>query len=138
MQKMVIKRVGVLSLAKIQAVIMLVFGLIVGVFYGLILMTFGAMFSSMGAGTRGSGEAAGGVFIAGLMAMIFIPIVYGIIGFIAGALGAFVYNSAVKFVGGLEMEMEAVPTGYGAQPPYGTQPPYGQQQPPQWGAPHSY
>lgn len=138
MQKMMIKRVGVLSVAKIQAMIMLVFGLIIGVFYGLILMTFGAMFSSMGAGARGSGEAAGGVFIAGLMAMIFVPIVYGIIGFIAGALGAFVYNTAVKFVGGVEIEMEAVATGYGAQPPYGSQPPYGQQQPPQWGAPHSY
>jgi hypothetical protein len=138
MQKMVIKRVGVLSWAKIQAVIMLVFGLIIGVIYGLILMTFGAMMSSLGSSTRGTGEAAGGAFIIGLMAMIFMPIVYGIIGFIAGAIGAFVYNSAAKFVGGMELEMEAVATQYGSQPPYGQQPPYGSQQPPQWGAPHSY
>jgi hypothetical protein len=135
MQKMVIKRVGVLSVAKIQAMIMLVFGIIIGVIYGLIVMTFGAMM--MGATGRGGGEAAGGL-IVGLMTMIFVPILYGVIGFVAGAIGAFVYNAAAKFVGGLEIEMEAAMPQYGAQPPYGTQPPYGQQQPPQWGAPNSY
>lgn len=134
MATMVIKRLGVLSIAKMQAMIMLVFGIIIGVIYGLMFMAFGAMIMSMEPSGRGSGGAAGagaGGFIGGLMVMIFVPIVYAIIGFIAGAIGALVYNAAAKFVGGIEMDLENVVTSpYGATPQYGTPPPP-QQQP--WG-----
>jgi hypothetical protein len=125
MAKVVVKRVGVLSLAKIEAVVMAVFGLIIGLFYGLFLGAMGAM---MPAG-RG-GAAMGGI---GLLSIIIFPILYAVIGFIAGAIGAAIYNFASGFMGGIEMDLEDATPNYGTPPhQYGAPPP-----PPQsYGAPY--
>ena len=65
--------------------------------------------------------------------MIAIPVMYGIIGFVAGIIGALVYNVAAGIVGGLELELENMDGGTTYAPPapnWGDQPPYtpGQQQ----------
>ena len=73
----VIKRIGVLSAAKINGIIMLVLGLVIGVFYGVLMMFAG-----------------------------FAPFLYGLMGFLGGAAGAFIYNVAVKHVGGIELEIK--------------------------------
>ena len=114
MAKVQIKRVGVFSYAKITAVTLTVFGLIVGVIYGLIFMVVGG---AMMAGGRNQGAAGASSLVIGLVMMIAIPVFYGIIG----------------FVGGIELELENVDdTGYAAPPApnWGDQPPYtpGQQQ----------
>src|SRR2546425_13186579 len=92
MAEMTVRRVGVLSLAKMQGLLMFVMGLIIGVIYGLIFMLFGAAMSSLA--PRGEGQAMGGVssIVIGLILMIAIPVFYGIIGFIAGAIGGFLYH----------------------------------------------
>ena len=103
MAKMVIKRFGVLSAAKLYAVVMAAIGLIIGIPLGLIMMVIGAAVMSMGR----DGAAGGGVGIGmGLFYMIGLPIMYGLMGFIFGALGALVYNMAAGFLGGLELELE--------------------------------
>lgn len=113
MAKMVIKRFGVLSAAKLYAVVMAAIGLIIGVPVGLIMMVVGAAVMSMGR----DGGAPGGVGIGmGLVYMIVLPIFYGLIGFIFGALGALVYNMAAGFLGGLELELENADAGYAAPP----------------------
>ncbi|MFH1776920.1 MAG: DUF3566 domain-containing protein [Candidatus Omnitrophota bacterium] len=38
--------------------------------------------------------------------LLFIPILYIILGFIGGVIGAFVYNLCAKWVGGIELEFE--------------------------------
>ncbi len=121
MAQMTIKRVGVLSVAKIQAAIMAVFGLIIGVIYGLFFMVFGAALMSQ---TSGGGASA---VVVGLLMMIGIPIMYGAIGFVAGAIAALIYNVAAGFAGGIEMEVESSTLAYSAPPP----------PPPQW-APNPY
>ncbi|MGH7784156.1 MAG: hypothetical protein ACREO5_09995, partial [Candidatus Binatia bacterium] len=50
----------------------------------------------------------GGGVVIGIVAMIGIPIMYGIIGFIGGAIGAAVYNIFAGFVGGIEIEVENI------------------------------
>jgi hypothetical protein len=40
--------------------------------------------------------------------MIAIPIIYGIIGFIGGAIGALLYNLFAGMVGGVEIEVESI------------------------------
>lgn len=55
MAKMQIKRVGVLSVAKISGIVGAALGLFVGLIYGLIFFMFGA--AMMAAGPRGSGPA---------------------------------------------------------------------------------
>ena len=82
MANVIVKRVGVLSLAKIQAVIMAVFGLIIGLFYGLLL---GAMSAMMPSGRDGA--AMGGI---GILSVFIFPIIYAVLGFIGGAIGALI------------------------------------------------
>lgn len=42
----------------------------------------------------------------GVGAIIFLPIMYGIMGFIGGAIMAFVYNVVAGIAGGVELELE--------------------------------
>ena len=123
MAKMQVKRVGIFSYAKISAVITSAFGLIFGVIYGLIVIIFGA--AMLAGGGRDTGAAGAGSIVVGLLIMIGLPIFYGILGFIFGAIGALVYNVAAGFVGGIELELEPVADGYAAPPS------------PQWGAQQS-
>jgi hypothetical protein len=54
-------------------------------------------------------------------AIILFPIFYGVMGFLVGALGAFIYNLVSGFVGGLELTMAEKPhvaaLGMGSTPP---------------------
>ncbi len=64
-----------------------------------------------------AGPGAGVGIIGGLLMMIVIPIFYGVLSFIFGALYAVIYNIAAGFVGGLEMEFENTQQDYAAPPP---------------------
>jgi hypothetical protein len=93
----VIRRMGVLSVAKLQGVLYALLGLIVGAVF--------ALFSLFGA-ALGSGTESHSMFGAiGLSAIILFPIVYGLIGFVAGLLVAALYNLVAGFVGGVEIEL---------------------------------
>jgi hypothetical protein len=131
MAKVQIKRMGVFSCAKIYSITLAAMGLIIGVIYGLIFMVIGG--AVMAGGGRDSGMAGGSSIVIGLVMMIAIPVMYGLIGFIGGIIGALVYNVASGIVGGLELEIENMDTGTSYAPPapnWGDQPPYtpGQQQ----------
>jgi len=92
---MVIKRVGVLRLAIFQSALMAAFGL----FAALLVLMFSTM---LGAHTQQAG-----VFGAmGIAAVIIFPIMYGVLGFIAGAIGGALYNLVAGVVGGIEIEVE--------------------------------
>ena len=93
---MVIKRINVLKLAIFQGALMAAFGLLAGLF----LLVFGSMFARMGADAGAAG------MIGGIGAVIFLPILYGVFGFIGGAIGAFVSNLGAGVVGGIELEVE--------------------------------
>jgi hypothetical protein len=55
------------------------------------------------------GAAAGGVGVVwGIVGLIFFPIFYGIVSFVAGAIGALLYNLCAGFIGGVEIEVENV------------------------------
>ena len=105
MNKLRISKMGVLSVAKIQGVIGLVIGLIIGVIYGLIIIAYSLFGAGMIGGEAGYAVGGGGV-VLGIAMMIFFPIMYGILGFIFGAIGAFVYNIFAGMIGGIEMEVE--------------------------------
>ena len=112
MPTMTIKRVGVFSVAKISGITGAGLGLILGLIYGLVLMTVGAAMMS-----QNEGPGAGFGIIGGLMAIVLMPIFYGVIGFVFGALYALIYNVASGFVGGIELQLESADAGYGAPPP---------------------
>ena len=95
----VVKSVGVLSVAKIMALMYACMGLLVAPFF-LLFGLIGSM-----AGQDGNPFAG----IVGVVLAVLMPIVYGVLGFIAGAIGALLYNLFAKLVGGFELELEVQP-----------------------------
>ena len=53
----------------------------------------------------------------GIGFMIGIPLFYGILGFVMGAIGALVYNALSGIIGGVKFELEGVQQEYAAPPP---------------------
>jgi hypothetical protein len=100
---MVIKRIGVLKAAIVQACIMGLFGLL----FGLCFLFFGTLLGSMlGSAASNAGAGAGLGMLGGIGMVIFLPIMYGVTGFVAGAIGAAIYNLVAGWVGGIELEVE--------------------------------
>jgi len=114
MAEMTIRRFGVLSVAKMYGLLMFLFGLIFGVIYGLILIVFGAAISAMS-----RDAAAGGISTVamGVGVMIGLPLFYGVLGFIMGAIGALIYNAVAGIIGGVKFELEGVQNEYAPPPP---------------------
>ncbi len=117
MAEMTIRRFGVLSVAKIYGLLCFILGLIIGVIYGLFLILFGAAMSAMAPG--GNEALAGGVstVVLGIFMMIGFPIMYGLMGFIAGAISAVIYNIAAGMIGGIKFDLEGVQQEYAPPPP---------------------
>ena len=111
----IVKSVGVMSVAKIMGMIYGCMGLIFAPFF-LIIGLLGSVAGSM---ASQSNNPLAGVF--GVVFAIFMPILYGVLGFVAGAIGALLYNLFAKWVGGFELQLEAKPAGLTA--PYPVVPP---------------
>lgn len=86
---LVIKRIGWLSVGLVFGAMYLIIGLIAGVFLFL-------------ASLRNPQEVAFG----GLAALILSPLLYGVLGFIGGIIGAALYNLVAPRVGGIRIETE--------------------------------
>ena len=99
---MVIRRIGVLSAAKIGGIL----GVAVGLLTGLMLVLASAMGSAAVGQLEHAEPGAGWLAGMGAMAIVVMPIVYGILGFIGGAIQSFIYNIAARFVGGLVVETD--------------------------------
>ncbi len=95
----IISRIGVLSLAKMLAVLYAFLGL----FLGGVLSLFSLMGAALGGASRDSGGVVAMLF--GVGAVIILPIVYGCLGFIGGLIMAALYNLVAKVMGGLEIEL---------------------------------
>ncbi len=90
-----VKSVGVMSVAKIMGVIQAIFGLL----FAPIFLLMGVVGSLAGQRPNPFG-AIGGVAMAVIM-----PVLYGVLGFIFGAIGALLYNLLAKWIGGIEFEV---------------------------------
>ena len=107
MNKLRIKKLGVLSVAKMYAAMAFVISLLIAIPYGLFIIIFSLIGAS---GARGDAAFAigGGGVVMGIVLMIAIPIIYTIMAFIGGAIGALIYNIFAGFVGGIEIEVESI------------------------------
>jgi hypothetical protein len=93
----VLKRIGPGSVFKVGLIVYGTIGLIIGIFISL--------FSLLGAslGMPGQPRAFGALF--GALAIVFMPICYGIFGATIAALVAALCNLAAGWVGGLEVDI---------------------------------
>ena len=92
-----LRSVGVMSCAKMMGAIYGCLGLI---FVPLFLL---GGFASMMVG-RGSGAVSG---VAMLFMAILFPFVYAVMGFLIGALTAWIYNLIAGWVGGIQLDLRA-------------------------------
>ena len=93
---MELKKIGVLSLAKIAGL----FGVILGLVWGaitVILISLGTAEITQQLGVLGS---------LGYAVILILPIAYGILYFILGSLTALVYNLLAGWVGGINIEFK--------------------------------
>jgi len=106
---MVLRSIGVLSVGKVMGLMYATMGLFIGGCIALIALA--------GAAIPQPPQAQGPNPIAmmaglGIAAIIVIPIVYGIIGFIVGIIGALIYNGLAAVVGGIEFNFEQAPVAH--------------------------
>lgn len=94
----VLKKIGVMSLAKILGALYALIGFIIGFFMFLILGVFG--------GALGLGQGGGAVMGAGIFMWVFYTILFAACGFIGGAIQAFLYNLLAEKIGGVEVEIK--------------------------------
>lgn len=97
-----ITKLDILSIGYVYGIIGVCFGLILGLLITALSLIFSGAFNTAGMG----GNAATGGFMVGAGSFIVMPIVYGIGGFIAGVVIAFIYNLAAKFTGGIALKLE--------------------------------
>ena len=86
-------------MAKLEALIMLLIGFVIGIFVGIV--------AALGANT--TMDLSGLPFSPWLLVIImpfFYAIIYGLVGLVFGALGAWLYNVVSKWVGGIRLELE--------------------------------
>ncbi len=88
----VIKKIDVGSAAKVYGLTLGILGFVIGMIFSSISSLVGDEIPISGAGL-------------GVAMLIFIPIVYGIIGVVFGAIGAVIYNFVAAKFGGLEIEI---------------------------------
>jgi len=95
----IVKSVGVLSVAKIM-----------GLLYGCLGLIFVPFFLLIGlVGSLAGQDKTPFAGIVGVVLAILMPFMYGVLGFIAGAIGSLLYNLLAKLVGGFEVELEVQP-----------------------------
>ena len=85
-------------------------GKVLGILYAMLGLVFVPFFllmpviaASLPPEQRGGMVALGAM---GLGAAIFVPVMYGVMGFVMGVLGGVLYNLVAKWIGGIEVEVE--------------------------------
>jgi threonine/homoserine efflux transporter RhtA len=94
----VIKRLGVLSVAKIYGAMGVLVGLLVGVCVSAVSALWGTRMAEESSGVTAFGAGLG------LAAIVVVPIFYGVFTFISGLIGGWFYNLIAGMVGGIEIE----------------------------------
>ena len=103
---MIIRRLGIWSVARLYGGIMGVFGLIGGLFFAAAAMLGGFAGAAHSSDTS-SGLAAGGLgALFGVGAIVLLPLCYAVLGIVFGAIGAALYNLFAGMFGGIELEVQ--------------------------------
>src|SRR5271156_5253345 len=94
-----LRSIGVLSCAKIFTIL----HAIIGILAGFLFLIFGIVGTALAPSQPKHG------MVAIVVLAVLMPVFYGVLGFVIGALWAFLYNLAAESIGGLELQLDAVP-----------------------------
>lgn len=93
--KIKIKKIDAMSVGKIMGLLYAIIGFIIGAFFSLF-----AVLRSMAPG-EGIVNA-----MFGILAIVFLPLFYGVLGFVGGIITAWLYNVLAGSIGGVILEIE--------------------------------
>ena len=97
---MIVRQIEPFSCGKVLGALHALIGLIAGAFFSL--------FSLVGAvAAQGTEKVIPMLF--GLGAIVLLPVIYGVMGFIGGIIGALLYNVVASVVGGIEIDVQESP-----------------------------
>lgn len=96
---MELKRIGPISAAKISGALYAILGL----FFGLFISVFSLLGFTAASQAQPGSEFIGLLF--GVGAVIVLPIVYGLLGFVSTLVMALIYNGLAKVCGGIVLEL---------------------------------
>lgn len=99
---MVIRHIGVWSVARLYGALSAAMGLIIGACIALVSMVGGMAARS----AEADAIPAGLGMLFGVGAIVFFPIFYGVLGLVAGAIGAALYNLFAGMFGGIQLDTE--------------------------------
>lgn len=101
---MVIRHVGVWSVARLYGALSGAMGLLFGAIVAAISLIGGAAGAMNEANSSfGSGSLS---MLFGVGAIIFLPICYGVLGLVMGAIAAALYNLFAGMLGGIELDIQ--------------------------------
>jgi hypothetical protein len=101
---MIVRRIGVMSLAKLTGAIYGVLGLVFGVIFGVVMVVAALVQGAMGSGDQAIADMTGAL-VGGIVFAVLVPIMYLVIGFVGGLLTAWLYNTFAARFGGVELEL---------------------------------
>jgi len=96
-----IKKIDPASLAKVAALFGVIWGLLIGVLF-LILRTAATEYT----GRLFLGFETMFPIVAGVAAIVLLPILYGITGYVGGYILAYIYNLVVEKFGGVKIDLK--------------------------------
>ena len=102
---MVVRRIGVWSAARLYGGLSAVMGLIFGAIVAIVALA-GGMAGAADAGGPGLPSGLLGAMF-GVGAIVVLPIFYGVLGIIMGALTAALYNVFAGLFGGIELDIQS-------------------------------
>lgn len=113
-----LKRIEPVQAGKMLGVFYAAFSLL---FVPFMLLVFAVGSVAAKAQGQGAPPPTGLLFGFGALGLVFVPVIYGVIGFVFGALAALLYNLLARWLGGLDLtfETEAAPP---PSPPIATGP----------------
>ncbi len=94
---MILKSISVRSAAKLAGLLYVLMGLVIGAIVSLVAL--------LGLSVSGNTEEQAG-FLFGVGAVVFIPVFYGVAGYIGTAIATALFNLVAGWAGGLEIDIE--------------------------------
>ena len=100
----VLKKIPLWPVLRMSFVVFIIIGIVIGVFYAILLSTWGVLMSSFA--DTGLGEQFGIVRGLGFVLIPVVAILYAVFGTIVVAIWTLVYNLIAAVVGGIELVLE--------------------------------
>jgi hypothetical protein len=96
---MELKKIGILSAGKIAGLFGIIYGLIMGIFYSFVYSKSSTL-AALGQ------QIPAVITTLGYASIIVMPIILGVAYFVAGIVGALIYNLLARWVGGVKLEFK--------------------------------